>query len=89
MGRLRYRYLLRDQGADLLVLGLARHALHLDQGVLLPALDLAGAPLDKVVHVLKELIPGHHTRRGIRGHEALALGALRVRASGKIGRAHV
>merc|ERR1740125_18794 len=55
---------------------------HLDELCCLgvPILDHALAPLDQVVHVLEELIPGHDTRRGVRGHEAWALGALWVRA---------
>merc|ERR1740125_17095 len=55
---------------------------HLDELCCLgvPILDHALAPLDQVVHVLEELIPGHDTRGGVWGHEAWALGALWVRA---------
>merc|ERR1719272_1369586 len=55
---------------------------HLDELCCLgvPIFDHAIAPLDQVVHVLEELIPGHDTRGGVRRHEAWALGALWVGA---------
>merc|ERR1719261_1633454 len=48
--------------------------------LLSPCLELLMAPVREVVHVLKELLPGHDPWRGVGGHEVWATAALRVGA---------
>jgi len=69
-----------DAGTVLEVVRQARALLGLDEfgGLAPPALDLTLAPLNQVVHVLKELIPSHDARSRVRGDESWALGALWV-----------
>merc|ERR1719235_441279 len=46
----------------------------------LPSLDHVVAPIRQVVHVLQKLVPGHHARCRVGGHEVWAARALRVGA---------
>merc|ERR1719231_291956 len=57
--------------------GLTQHSACL----LAPCFQLVLAPVRQVVHVREQLIPGHHTRGGIRRHEARACCTLRVCAN--------
>jgi len=51
---------------------LARFHLHKSGRLRVPAFDCFTTPLNQVVHVVKQLIPSRHTRRGIWGHESWA-----------------
>merc|ERR1712232_446436 len=64
------RKLVLHLGADFNLVLLARLHLHKSTGLRMPALDGVCTPVDQIVHVLQELIPGHDTRSGIRWGEA-------------------
>merc|ERR1719370_1266083 len=50
------------------------------RGCLPPVLERVLAPRHQVVHVLEQLVPGHHAWRAVWLHELRALRALRVGA---------
>jgi len=68
------------RGARLAVLRVESRSLLELRGLLAPPLELVPAPINKVVHVLQELIPRHHAWRRVGLDEVGAVGALRVSA---------